>query len=60
MKLIFRDNGVLWIVNKDESHKDVDGCTTVIVPSSFDPVKREHEGVLTYKTLDEVRADIVR
>lgn len=58
MKLIFKDNGIMWIIDRSEIEPDVDGCTSVIVPNTFNPVASENEGVTTFKTLSEVQAEI--
>ena len=58
MKLIFKPEGTLWIVNRSESEPDVEGCTSLIVDNSFNPVASENEGVAVYKTLSEVQAEL--
>ncbi len=58
MKLIFKDTGVLWIIDRSETEPDVDGCTSLIVADDFNPVASENEGVTTFKTLSEVQSEI--
>ena len=58
MKLIFKDNETMWIIDRSETEPDVDGCTTLLVSNNFNPVSSENEGVTTFKTLSEVQAEI--
>lgn len=58
MKLIFKADGNLWIINRSESEPDVEGCTSLIVPNTFNPIASEVEGVETFKTLSEVQSEI--
>lgn len=58
MKLIFKPDGGLWIINRSESEPDVDDCTSLIVSNDFNPIASEVEGVATYKTLAQVQAEL--
>lgn len=58
MKLIFKDTGIMWIIDRSETEPDVDGCTSLIVPNTFNPIASEVEGVTTFKTLSEVQSEI--
>jgi hypothetical protein len=62
MKLIFKDTGILWIIDRSEEHEDVDGCVSIIAPKGFNPVKerieKEGQPVEVYKTLQEVQAEL--
>lgn len=58
MKLIFRDTGTLWIIDRSETEPDVAGCTSLIVATDFDPIASENEGVTTFKTLSQVQSEI--
>jgi len=58
MKLIFKENGMMWIIDRSESEPDVDGCTSLIVSNDFNPVASEDEGITAFKTLTEVQSEI--
>lgn len=62
MKLIFKPNGALWIIDNAGRHPDVEGYESIIAPQEFGPIKQQTEtedGVVTvYKTLDEVKAEL--
>lgn len=62
MKLIFKPDGTLWIIDNSGRHKDVAGHESVVAPQEFDPVKQQtdtEDGVVTvYKTLDEVKSEL--
>jgi hypothetical protein len=62
MKLIFNSDGALWVIDQNNRHKDVAGCTSVSVPDDFDPVQQESVGengvVVTYKTMAQVVSEI--
>jgi hypothetical protein len=62
MKIIFKPDGVMWIIDQSGTHEDVTGCTSIVVPHGFVPVAKEikHENGLTvvYKTLAQVSAEV--
>tara|TARA_R110000787_G_C13165196_1_gene420053 strand:+ start:130 stop:312 length:183 start_codon:yes stop_codon:yes gene_type:complete len=58
MKIIFKDTGVMWIIDRSETEPDVAGCTNIIIPNTFNPIASESEGVTTFKTLSEVQLEI--
>lgn len=62
MKLIFKDSGVLWIIDRSETHEDVDGCVSIVAPKGFSPIKetveKEGQPVDVYKTLEEVQTEL--
>lgn len=58
MKLIFKDTGVMWIIDRSETEPGVAGCTSLTVADDFNPVASENEGVTTFKTLSEVQSEI--
>ena len=58
MKLIFKPDGALWIINRSESEPDVEGCTSLIVSNAFNPIESEVEGVSIYKTLVQVQTEL--
>ncbi len=62
MKLIFKNTGILWIIDRSEEHEDVDGCMTIIAPKGFNPVKetveKEGQPVEIYKTIEEVQTEL--
>ena len=58
MKIIFKDTGVMWIIDRSETEPDVAGCNTLIVPNTFNPIASESEGITIFKTLSEVQIEI--
>lgn len=58
MKLIFKPEGTLFVINRSESEPDVNGCISLIVDNSFNPIASENEGVVVYKTLSEVQSEL--
>lgn len=62
MKLIFRNDGTLWVIDRAEREPDVDGCTSVIAPAGYDPVTQTQiindDIDVSYKTLDTVMAEL--
>lgn len=62
MKLIFKNDGVLWIISKSGRHHDVDDHVSIVVPDDFEPIKQtitdENGRTTIYKTLAEVQQEM--
>jgi hypothetical protein len=62
MKLIFKDEGYPWIIDKKGNHPEVEGCLSITVPEGFNLIASEKvvedELVRTYKTLPEIQAEL--
>lgn len=62
MKLLFRSNGTLWIVDRSEREEDVEGCVSILAPNDFNVISSSEvvndSLVETFKTLTETQAEL--